>query len=240
MININDFWYSPGYVIHMEAELVNIYGQKVIDNDTQNFRKVGEMKCTAIMLFALYRAFGHHFYMKASKEEFPDVYTIYQEEIPDKLVDTKYQTVEVVTYDNHAWGDAADFILDTKLANPKKSYDENTIILCYIRKAGTYINFNHLYEKLKRIKFQPSRVFIIGNKMGYENIFQLTQVWPLIHHEFIDYVKDAKSYPLPHRRFFKKGAPRKIVTEMGPSLPINPYEPFDIDERKVKVKYNIL
>lgn len=237
MINIQDFWYSPGYVIHMEAELVNIYGQDVIDKDTQNFRKVGEMKCAAIMLFALHRAFGHHFYMRASKEEFPDVYTLYQEEVPGKLVDTKYQTVEVVTYDPHSKDAVVDFILKTKLMNPKKSYDGDTVILCYIRKAGTYIDFNDLYEKLKKHKFKPSRVFTIGNKMGFENIFQLSQVWPSLHDEFIDYVREAKSYPLPHRRFFKKGAPKKIEIEMGLSLPINPYEPFDIDEKKVKEKY---
>ncbi len=221
----------------MEAELVNIYSQEIIDKDTRNFRKVGEMKCAAIMLFALHRAFGHQFLMKASKEEFPDVYTLYQEEVPGKLVDTKYQTVEVVTYDPHSEGDVVDFILKTKLMNPKKSYDEDTIILCYIRKAGTYIDFNDLYEKLKKNKFNPSRVFIIGNKMGYENFFVLSQVWPILHDELINYVEEAKTYPLPHRRFFKKGTPKKIEIAMGTSLPIDPYEPFDVDEKKVKEKY---
>lgn len=237
MINLQGYWYSPGYIIHMDAELVNLFGQDVIDKDTQNFRKVGEMKCTAIMLFALHRVFKHHFLMQAAKDEFPDVYTLYQEEVPGKLVDTKYQTVEVVTYDLHSAGDVADFILETKLMNPKKSYNEETIILCYIRKAGTYINFTSLYEKLKSSKFRPTRVFIIGNKMRYENIFQLTQVWPIIHHEFIDYVKEAKTYPRPHRHIFKKGAPKKIETKTGPSLPIDPFVPFDIDEEKVKKKY---
>lgn len=237
MINTQGFWYSPSYVIYMEAELVNIYGQEIIDKDTHNFRKVGEMKCVAIMLFALHKAFGHHFYMKASKEDFPDVYTIYQEDVPGKLVDTKYQTVEVVTYDPHSEDDVVDFILRTKLMNPKKSYDEDTIILCYIRKAGTYIDFNGLYETFMKNKFNSSRVFIIGNKIGYENIFVLSQVWPTLHDELINYVEETKAYPLPHRRFFKKGVPKKIEIEMGPSLLINPYEPFDIDEKKVKEKY---
>lgn len=234
---MQDFWYSPAYIIHMQAELTKIYGQEIIDKDTKNFRKVGEMKCAAIMLLALHKAQGHVFYMQASKEEFPDVYTLYQEEVPGKLLDTKWQTVEVVTYDSHSDGDVGDFVLKTKLMNPKKSYDEDTIILCYIRKAGTYIDFNNIYEKLKKSKFKPTRVFIIGNRVGNVNIFVLTQVWPIIHHETVDYIERTKAYPLPHRRFFVRGTPRKIESKPGPSLPINPYKPFDIDEKKVKDKY---
>ena len=238
MINMQDYWFSPSYVIYMAEKLIKIYGQKIIDKDTHHFRHVGEMKCAAIMLFALHRALGQNFLMRASQEEFPDVYTLYQEEVPGKLVDTKYQTVEVVTYDPHSEGDVVDFILKTKLMNPKKSYDEDTIILCYIRKAGTYIDFNYLYEKLKKNKFKPSRVFIIGNKVGYENIFVLSQVWPTIHHEAVDYIERAKTYPLPHRRLFKKGVSKKINDEFSSSvLTTNPYEVFHIDETKVKEKY---
>ena len=57
--------------------------------------------------------------MQASKDEFPDVWTLYQEEVPGKPVDTKYQTVEVVTYDPHSDGDVGEFILKCKLINPK-------------------------------------------------------------------------------------------------------------------------
>lgn len=234
---MQNFWYSPAYVIHMQAELTKIYGQEIIDKDTQNFRKIGEMKCAAIMLLALHKAQGHHFYMQASKEEFPDVYTLYQEEVPGKLLDTKWQTVEVVTYDPHSEGDIADFILKTKLMNPKKGYDEDTVILCYIRKAGTYVDFNNIYEKLEKNKFKPTRVFIIGNLVGNVNMFVLTQVWPIIHHESVDYIERTKAYPLPYRNFFVRGTPRTIESKTGPSLPINPYEPFDIDEEKVKDKY---
>src|SRR3989338_636558 len=237
-INMQDYWYSPGYVIYMEAELVKIYGQEIIDKDTHNFQKVGEMKCVAIMLFALHKAFGHHFFMQASKDEFPDVWTLYQEEVPGKNVDTKYQTVEVVTYDPHSDGDVGDFILKNKLINPKKAYDEETIILCYIRKGDTFIDFNGFYQKLSMHTFKPTRVFIIGNKVGYENIFVLTQVCPTLHHEAVDYVGRAKAYPHPHRRFFKKGVSRKINNKFSSStLTTNPYEVFNIDEKKVRGKY---
>lgn len=125
----------------MAEELIKIYGQKTIDEDTRNFRQVGEMKCAAIMILALHKAFGYRFFMQASKDEFPDVWTLYQEEVPGKSVHTKYQTVEVVTYDSHSDGNVGDFILKSKLINPKKAYDEETIILCYIRKSGTFIDF---------------------------------------------------------------------------------------------------
>ncbi len=239
-VDMQNFWYSPAFVIHMQAELVKIFGQEVIDKDGHSFKKVGEMKCTAIMLLALHKAFGYHFFMQASKdeEEFPDVWTLYQEEVAGKNVDTKFQTVEVVTYTSRESGDVADFILSHKLVNPKKSYDTETIILCYIRKKGTFIDFNDFNNKFKKHKFNPSRVFIIGNLMGNESIFTLTQVWPSVHTEAVDYVERTKTYPLPHRMFFKKGITKKMdYGTKGPRLPINPYEVFYIDEKKVKAKY---
>ena len=208
---MQDYWYSPAYVIYMAEELIKIYGQEAIDKDSHNFEKVGEMKGTAIMGLALHKALGIIYFMQASKDkdEFPDVWTLYQEEVPGKNVDTKYQTVEVVTYGPHSEGDVGDFILKSKLINPKKAYDEETIVLCYIRKGNTYIDFNDLYEKLKSHKFKPTRVMIIGNMANNPNMFVLTQIWPEVHHETVDYIERTKAYPKPHRMSFKKGVPKK-------------------------------
>ena len=96
-IDMSKYWYSPAYVIYMAEELIKTFGQGVIDKDTA-FQRVGEMKGTAIMLLGLYKALGTQFFMQSSLDEFPDVWTLYQEQIPGKNVDTKYQTVEVVTY----------------------------------------------------------------------------------------------------------------------------------------------
>jgi len=238
-IDMTKYWYSPAYVIYMAEELVKIYGQDVIDRDTV-FQKVGEMKGTAIMLLGLHKAFGNRFFMQSSLDQFPDVWTLYQEEIPGKNVDTKYQTVEVVTYETHTNIPVADFVLKCKLINPKKAYDEETIVLCYIRKAGTFIDFNSLYEKLRLHKFKPTRVFVIGSKMENPQIFLLSQVWPVVHHEAIHYVERTKSYPLPRRMYFKKGVPKKINYETGKStLKTNPYEVFNLDEQALKRKYRI-
>ncbi|MBI3289856.1 hypothetical protein HYZ78_00490 [Candidatus Microgenomates bacterium] len=238
-IDMTKYWYSPAYVIYMAEELTKMYGQDVIDRDTV-FQKVGEMKGVAIMLLGLHKAFSNRFFMQSSLDQFPDVWTLYQEEIPRKNVDTKYQTVEVVTYETHTNIPVADFVLKCKLINPKKAYDEETIVLCYIRKAGTFIDFNALYEKLKLHKFKPTRVFVIGNKMENPQIFLLSQVWPLIHHEAIHYVERTKAYPLPHRMYFKKGVSKKIDYKTGGStLKTNPYEVFNLDEQALKQKYKI-
>lgn len=234
---MDDYWYTPAYVIYMAEELIKTYGQKTIDKDSHNFYKVGEMKSTAIMLLALNKAFKIHFFMQASKDQFPDVWTLYQEIISGKK-DTKYQTVEVVTYEPHSDLEVGDFILQSKLINPKKSYDEETIILCYIRKGNTFINFNILYQKLKNHKFKPSRVMVLGNTIYNPNIFVLSQVWPTISHVTVDYIKRTKAYPSPHRMFFKKGVSNIIDYKTGSTrLRINPYEVFYIDETKVKEKY---
>lgn len=235
---MQDYWYSPAYVIYMAQELIGIYSQEIIDKDSHNFKQVGEMKCTAIMLLALHKAFGHHFFMQASKEEFPDVWTLYQEQVRTDYVDTKYQTVEVVTYFPNMEIEVADFVLKSKLINPKKAYDEETIIVCYIRKAGTYVDFNQLYQKLSKHKFKPTRVFVIGNTVRDQNIFMLSQVWPIIHHEAVHFIERAKSYPLPHRVFFKKGVTKTIdYSKNRGTLKTNPYEVFNIDEGKVREKY---
>lgn len=236
-IDMSRYWYSPAYVIHMAEKLIEKYGQETVDRDTV-FQKVGEMKGTAVMLLGLYKAFGTHFFMQASLDPFPDVWSLYQEEVSGKNVDTKYQTVEVVTYETHSDMPVVDFILKSKLINPKKAYDEETIVLCYIRKAGTFIDFNVLYEKLKQHKFKPTRVFVIGNKMGNPQIFLLSQVWPVVHHEAIHYVERTKAYPPPYRMFFKKGVPKKIDYKTGSSrLKTNPHEVFNLDETLLKKKY---
>lgn len=238
-IDMTKYWYSPAYVIHMAEELIKTYGQDAIDNDT-TFQKVGEMKGVAIMLLGLHKALGHQFFMQPSLDQFPDVWTLYQEEISDKNVQTKYQTVEVVTYETHTSIPVADFILKCKLINSKKAYDEDTIILCYIRKSGTYIDFNELYKKLKTHKFKPTRVFIVGNKIEDPQIFLLSQVWPIVHHEVIHYVERTKAYPLPHRMFFKRGIPKIINYKTGASLlKINPYPVFNLDEQRLKKKYKV-
>ena len=230
-------WYSPAYVISMAEDLVKDYGQDNMDKDTL-FQRVGEMKGAAIMLLALHKAFGKHFLMQSSQEESPDVFTLYQEEVPGKNIDTKYQTVEVVIYETHSKMPVADFVLKSKLINPKKAYDEDTIILCYIRKGGTFIDFNILYEELKKHKFKPSNVFVLGNKISNERMFILSQVWPIIHHEIVDYVARANSYPLPYKMFFKRGVTSKLDYKVGTTvLKTNPFEVFDIDEEKVKEKY---
>ncbi len=236
-IDMSRPWYSPAYVVHMAEELIKTYSQENIDKDTL-FQKVGEMKGAAIMLLGLHKAFGTHFFMQSSLDRFPDVWTLYQEEVSGKNVDTKYQTVEVVTYETHTSIPVVDFILKSKLINPKKAYDEETVILCYIRKAGTFIDFDLLYEKLGQYKFKPSRVFVIGNKMKKPQIFLLSQVWPVIHHEDVDYVERTKAYPLPHRKFFKKGVSKKVEYRgsISSSKP-NPYEVFNLDEQILKKKY---
>ena len=236
-IDITKPWYSPAYIIHAEADLVKIYGQAIIDSDT-TFQKVGEMKCTAIMLLGLHKVLGQHFFIQACDDQFPDAWTLYQEEVPGKLVDTKYQTVEVVTYENHSTIPDSEFILKHKLINPKKAYDEETVILCYIRKEGTYIYFNLLHKEFKKHKFKPTRVFIVGNMIKNPQTFTLTQVWPEIHQEDIDYVERTKVYPLPHRITFTKGLPRK-VNYGGKRIPSKPniYEPFHLNEAVVKKKY---
>ncbi|KKP32165.1 MAG: hypothetical protein UR21_C0002G0084, partial [Candidatus Woesebacteria bacterium GW2011_GWC2_31_9] len=97
-----------------------------------------------------------------------------------------------------------------------------------------------LYKKLGQHKFKPSRVFVIGNKMENPQIFKLTQVWPVIHHEDIDYVEATKAYPLPHRRFFKKGISKKINNKFATSrVRPNPYEVFNLGEQLLKKKYNV-
>lgn len=236
-IDMSRYWYSPAYTIHMAEELIKKYGQENIDRDTL-FQKVGEMKGAAIMLLGLHKAFGTHFFMQASLDEFPDVFSLYQVEIPRKNIDTKYQTVEVVTYETHSDMPVEDFILKSKLINPKKAYDEETIVLCYIRKAGTNIDFNTLYEKLKQHTFKPTRVFIIGNKMDNPQIFLLSQVWPVVHHEAIDYVERTKNYPLPHRRFFQKGIAKKINNKFSVSgEKPDPYPVFNLDRAAIEKKY---
>jgi len=229
-------WFSPTYVLHAHADIVRLFGQRIVDTKT-DFQRVGEMRKSAIMALALHKRTGMHLLMQASRETFPDVLTLELIESLDKPVHGNYHTVEIVDFGKNGEQDIAQFLLDIKLKNKKKAYDEDTIILCYINKPFS-ATFDEIYKKLKREVFKPKIVYILGRRKD-NGEYLLTQIFPEVAHITLDALAQSKIYPPPLHSTFTLSSKKKIefVKNKGVARPTG-FEVFGLNEAELRKKFN--
>jgi len=230
-------WFSPSAVLWAWGQIVTVFGHDIVVSKN-DFKKVEEMRKAAIMVLALHKNLDTHFFLQASRDEFPDVYTLDYLETPEKPVQAFYQTVEVVNFEEHSHtNDIGQFILDTKLTNPKKSYDEKTVILCFINKPFK-VTFQEIHNRLETALFKPSRVYILGESKLHENVYILTQVWPEIAHSVVDLSVRAKMYRKPDHVKFQKSASRVMNFQKRKDIPApTAFEAFGLNEQVLRKKY---
>lgn len=230
-------WCPPNFVLQRWDELVKAFGFTTIDSKVE-FKKAREMRAVAIAMLGFHIVNGNNYLMQAAseKEQSPDVYTLYQTEHP---VLTNYQTVEVVRYECHTSTNVGQFILDVKLLNEKKAYDADTIILCEICKANTFIDWNSLYQKLKQATFKPKLIYVVGALRDSEE-WVVSQAWPEVAHVRFDLNQQANNYPIKSLPIFFRGQGETFNTKPLPDVPLpNMYQIFGLSEAELKRKYNI-
>jgi hypothetical protein len=124
--------------------------------------------------------------------------------------------IEVVTLGPHSSGeDVARFILDTKLTNPKKAYDEKTTIICHLNRKLSAI-VNDVSKKLITTQ-KPNDVYLVGLIRG-TLIYQFNQVNPKLSKTIIIDLNRRVNPQLPALYALRNGT--KIIPD---SQAPNPY-----------------
>lgn len=114
------------------------------------------------------------------KERSPDNRLMYEVAMPPGSkhdFNMEYWDVEVVTLEEHSNEQVDDFLKRTKLASTK-SYDQETIILCYInRDIANGKLWSDVSDELKKLN-TPNNIFLIGKIHPTKPIYQLARVNP--------------------------------------------------------------
>lgn len=133
MISMEDpVWFPPLNVIHHGNLLRK--SLSVDEKKSKRFRKVVEAYTVAQMLVGIMVKENKDYWMQLVDDKFasPDIRTIRYADSHDEKFDFLEQVdVEVVEYESHSTNSIPEFIVEKKFSK-RKSYDENTIILCHV------------------------------------------------------------------------------------------------------------
>lgn len=161
-------WFTPMYMIKCIQDTYEHY-KKTGDKIPSDMQKaLNEAWASAIACFGFNILQKNEFRLQLvnPKERSPDIRVLYQLPIPK---DYKYESngaywdIEVVTLDkNSPEKYVDDFLLRTKLASTK-SYDNKTIILCFINKKieGGKV-WREVHMELSKVKHK-NNVFLLGS-----------------------------------------------------------------------------
>lgn len=226
-------WLSPVFVIQSAVEIYKLYSEEIVATKSE-FKSVQEAVAAAFMLLGMYENQKIHYFMQCSREDSPDILTLtLVEKKVQPYIEGQYQTVEVVTYEDHSEQTLFEFLRDTKLS-PKKAYDDKTIILCFVNKVTQTPDENGFHEMLKTLSPKP-QIVILGRMRDADSRYSLMQVWPFAARIEYSASDIAKTYPLPPHMKLSRTMDRKVkfthTTEVkAPTM----YEVFGIDEKRVK------
>lgn len=160
-------------------------------------KAIEESFCCSVLAFGVNRLLNMQLRLQLinPNEQSPDIRMMHELPMPesDKYeFKMEYWDVEVVTLEEHSHEQPDEFLKKTKLA-ATKSYDQKTIILCYINKivkSGKL--WRDVSTELQSLK-SPNNIFLLGKAHPTKSIYQVSRVNPTFDsiHEF-DVMKEAK------------------------------------------------
>lgn len=182
MVYDDHLWYSPGYLIDCGERAFNDANKngKKLSGDT--LKAIEETRTGALFALGLtVRLKAVHFIQPVDpREGAPDVRITHQIKSPLKNYDWgEYYDVEIVRYEQHTGTKTtvADFIKQTKL-NPKKAYQDGTIVLCGIdMTAASLQKWEDVAKGLASIKNNLS-TFVLGRTHPTEWKIAMARVHP--------------------------------------------------------------
>jgi hypothetical protein len=230
-------WHSPRYVLEAYDSLIQTFNDQALGS--KDFEKAREARLVAISLLGIHELTKRHYLMQVSRENSPDIVTMFRAELKGMPVHGFFQEVEVVSFDkNSPETDVVEFLKRTKLS-PKYSYDNKTIILCEVKRDMRLPPYETIHTRLKELNPLPT-VIIIGKISPEKLIYKICQIWPTLDLlTDIDVFELANKYPSPHNLQLTKGSDHQI--KYGKRVAGKPgyFEVFGLDEIKLKKKYKV-
>ncbi len=220
-------WFNPAYIIHcgiLAKKQLEADGQ-TITSDTR--KAIEESFCSSVMALGVNQLQDLQLRVQLvdPTERSPDTRLMYELPMPesDKFDEkAEYWDVEVVTLGEYSDEQPDEFLKRTKLA-ATKSYDKETVILCYINKnvKGGKL-WRDVSSELQLLE-SPNNVFLLGKAHPTEAIYQIARVNPTFDSilEFNVMEEAKKKYHKPGGTLFTKVLGRETNREQRSG--INPF-----------------
>lgn len=220
----DNLWFPPLNVIHHFRELER---QRKIVPGSKIYRKAAECYIVAISLMGIMKTLNREFWMQlvSDDEGSPDVRTgCYEKKIRDN--DFAVQDVEVVTFDEHtSETNLINFLMNTKLAR-KKSYDDQTTILCHVHRPILVPPYAELQKALAEKNLAThAPIIIIGKSDPVKETYSMAQIYPTVDLvATFDLVQECLRHP--KRRVLRLKRSGKSTIEVM-STPDEKHYPFE-------------
>lgn len=201
-----NLWMSPNVAINRLKIIIEKYGIGVAIKRNE-FRHEREAWIAAVFLLGLRKFDKNEYWLEVETEQStPDIYGYYIEKIEDKnhrwVCD-----IEITEREEHG-GSIAELIENKS----KKSYPRDFYLLIYARKSGELLDYDKIYEAVKRIKIPFSKIFILCC-ISDDNDYALVEVFPKKYKlEFnLDVAIEGNKDQLAFATFLKRGKGTKPV-----------------------------
>jgi hypothetical protein len=206
-------WFSPAKILYYYALRES---QSFTGKSRDEIKQMKEARQVAIALLAIIKFHNRNFWMQlvdSKTEQTPDLRTCCYNLQNNVL---EIQEIELVTYEEHSDTDVANFIIDKKLSG-KKSYTDNTAIICYINKTIRTEPWIKVHEKLKEGAKLNNDTFLVGRTSPYEHIYQVAQIHPKISIiETVNIIEMTYNHKMPNTILLKRAklenAPKFVYT----------------------------
>lgn len=191
-------WFTPGYIIHCGIKARKKFSDENVKISGEISKALNESYAAAVACLGFNKLLGKEFRLQlvSPKEQSPDIRVSFEVAAP---ADSKYKEflhywdIEIVTLDEHSpEQNVDDFLKRTKFA-ATKSYDKETIILCYINKdIVNGKSWMGISNGLCQLALQNS-TFLLGKIHPTEFRYHLACVHPKLDSPIeIDVKKDAE------------------------------------------------
>jgi hypothetical protein len=183
MIYDSYLWFTPGYMIQCGIQARKKFREEGKRAPSEMSKALNESYATAVACLGFNKLMNKEFRLQlvSPQERSPDIRVSYEVPAPEGSRHDEwlnYWDIEVVTLDEHSSEqDADDFLKRTKFA-ATKSYDQETIILCYINKDIVHGKlWKHVSAELAKLSPQNS-TFLLGRTHPTEYKYYLARVHP--------------------------------------------------------------
>lgn len=222
----DNVWFSPLNVIHHAHILRRQTSDK--EKQTKRFKKVVEAYTVAQMLVGIMAIENHEYWLQVVDDKLgsPDIKTLRKVDSTDGKFDSLEQIdIEVVEYESHSdHKTIPEFILESKFSN-KKSYDKDTVILCYVGSQNKEIRLpsnEHTKEVMNKIKTE-STILLLYASDYQTNELELVSLKPniglLIKYDPVEVLKRKKHVGVA---VFNRGSKKDPV--YNPDIKHYPFE----------------